>query len=67
MENKDILVFAKSNPPGDNGGFWGKNVEKKIENLTCRGDVGKKTKKLKILHAVVSIDHFQKLPFFTNI
>ena len=67
MENKDILVWHKTAPPGDKGGFWGKNVEKKNENLTCRGDFGKKNKKLKILHAGVSIDHFQKLPFFTNI
>ena len=29
-------------PPGDKGGFWGKIVEKKNENLTCKGDFGKK-------------------------
>ena len=28
---------------------------------------GKKNKKLKILHEGISIDHFQKVPFFTNI
>ena len=55
-------------PPGDKGGFWGKIVEKKNENLTCRGDFGKKKKqKSKFLHAGVSIHHFQKVPFFTDI
>ena len=68
MENKHILVGPESAPPpGDKGGFWGKIVEKKIENLTCRGDFGKKNKKSKILHAGVSIHHFQTLPFFTDI
>ena len=44
MENKDILVCEKTAPPGDKGGFWEKNVEKKLKilNLTCRCDFGKK-------------------------
>ena len=67
MENKDILVWQKTAPPGDKGGFWGKNVEKKMKILHAGVILEKKNKKLKILHAGVSIDHFQKLPFFTNI
>ena len=56
---------TKTAPHGKKGGFWGKNVKKKMKILHA-GVILEKNKKLKILHAVVSIDHFQKLPFFTN-
>ena len=39
-------MCQKPPPPGDKGGFWEKNVEKKNENLTCRGDFGKKKQKI---------------------
>ena len=60
-------MCQKPPPPGDKGGFWEKNVEKKMKISHAGVILEKKTKKMKILHAVVSIDHFQKLPFFTNI
>ena len=44
MENKDILVCAKTAPPGDQGGFWGKNVKKKLKILHAGVILEKKTK-----------------------
>ena len=44
MENKDILVWHKTAPPGDKGGFWGKNVEKKMKILHAGVILEKKTK-----------------------
>ena len=32
MENRDVLVGSIS-PPGDKGGFWEKNIEKKSKIL----------------------------------
>ena len=66
MENKDIFLVPETAPTWRwGGGFWGKNVEKKMKILHAGVIFGKK--KLKILHEGISIDHFQKVPFFTNI
>ena len=54
-------------PPGDKGGFWGKKRWKKNWKSYMQGWFWKKNKKLKILHEVISINHFQKVPFFTDI
>ena len=64
MENKDILVWHKTAPPGDKGGFWGKNVEKKNENLTCRGDFGKKKQKIENFTCRSFNRPFSKTTFF---
>ena len=56
--------MVPKSPPGDKRGFWGKNVEKKIKNLTCRDDFGKE--KSKSIFGVFLI-HFQKIPFFSPI
>ena len=65
MENKDILVYHKTDTPLEiRGDFGGKNVEKKLKILHAGVIL---EKKMKILHAGVSIEHFQKLPFFTDI
>ena len=49
------------------GGFWEKNVEIKWKSYMQGWFWEKKNKKLKILHEGISIDHFQKVPFCTNI
>ena len=67
MENKDIFLVPETAPTWRWGGFWEKNVEKKMKILHAGVIFGKKNKKLKILHEGISIDHFQEVPFFTNI
>jgi len=54
----------KPPPPGDRGGFWEKNVEKKIENLTCRGDLGKKKQKIENFTCRCFNRPFSKTTFF---
>ena len=49
------------------GDFGKKTLKKKMKILHAGVIFGKKNKKLKILHEGISIDHFQEVPFFTNI
>ena len=60
-------MCQKPPPPGDKGGFWEKNVEKKMKISHAGVILEKKNKILKFLHEGISIDHFQKVPFFTDI
>ena len=59
---------VENRPHLEIGGDFGEKTLKKNWKSYMQGWFWeKKNKKLKILHAGVSIDHFQKLPFFTNI
>ena len=64
MENKDILVWPKTAPPGDKGGFWGKNVEKKMKILHAGVILGKKKQKIENFTCRSFNRPFSKTTFF---
>ena len=62
------FLGTRNRPHLEMGGDFGKKTLKKKMKILHAGVIfGKKNKKLKILHEGISIDHFQEVPFFTNI
>ena len=62
------FLGTRNRPHLEMGGDFGKKTLKKKWKSYMQGwFLEKKNKKLKILHEGISIDHFQEVPFFTNI